>query len=224
MSKIEIACFNIEAARIAQQHGADRVEFCADMQVGGTSPDLQETEIVRHELKIALNVMVRPRGGNFVYSEEEFTQMQKDIALYDALGVDGFVFGILDSSGNIDRQRNQALVRLAGGKPCTFHRAFDEVTDSIEALEHVIDCGFTTVLTSGCAPNVDLGKQELERLIRQARSRIVIMPGGGLRSTNVARIRQETGAEFFHSSAITDGTETAVAEEVKALVKAVKLY
>jgi len=223
MPKIEIACFNIEAARIAQQYGADRVEFCTNMQVGGTSPDLQETEIVRRELKITLNVMVRPRGGNFVYSDHEFTQMQKDITLYDALGVDGFVFGVLDSAGNIDRRRNWALVRLAGGKPCTFHRAFDEVTDSIEALEDIIDCGFTTVLTSGCAPNVDLGKEELKRLVQQARSRIVIMPGGGLRSTNIGHIWQETGTEYFHSSAITDGTETAVAEEVAALVKAVKL-
>lgn len=221
MSKIEIACFNIEAARIAQQHGADRVEFCADMQVGGTTPDLKETEIVRRELHIILHVMIRPRGGNFVYTAHEFAQMQEDILLYNALGVDGFVFGLLDIAGNIDKQRNKALVDLADGKPCTFHRAFDEVSDSAQALEDIIDCGFTTVLTSGCAPNVDVGREELKRLVQQAQGRIAIMPGGGLRSTNIERIWQETGATYFHSSAITDGSETAVAEEVKALVKAV---
>ncbi|MBD1425339.1 copper homeostasis protein CutC [Sphingobacterium arenae] len=221
MSKIEIACFNIEAARIAQQHGADRVEFCADMQVGGTTPDLRETEIVRRELHIALHVMIRPRGGNFVYSMQEFAQMKNDILTYNALGADGFVFGILDEAGNIDKQKNNALVELAGGKPCTFHRAFDEVSDSVQALEDIIACGFTTVLTSGCAPNVVSGQEELKRLVQQARDRITIMPGGGLRSTNIKRIWQDTDAAYFHSSAITDGSETAVGEEVKALVKAV---
>lgn len=222
MPKIEIACFNVEAARIAQQHGADRVEFCADMPLGGTSPDWQETETVRRELRIALHVMIRPRGGSFVYTEAEFAQMQMDVLKYEALGVDGFVFGILDAAGNIDKQQNNALVQLAGGKPCTFHRAFDEVSDSTQALEDIISCGFRTVLTSGCAPNVDLGQDELKRLVQQARGRIVIMPGGGLRSTNIGRIWRETGAEYFHSSAIIDGSETAVATEVQALVKAAK--
>lgn len=222
MPKIEIACFNIEAARIAQRHGADRVEFCADMQVGGTTPNLQETEILRRELHIPVHVMIRPRGGDFVYSAEEFAQMKNDILTYSTLGVDGFVFGLLDTGGNIDKQQNKALVELAGGKPCTFHRAFDEVSDSAQALEDIIACGFTTVLTSGCAPNVDLGQEELKRLVQQACDRIAIMPGGGLRSTNIERIWRETGAAYFHSSAITDGSETAVAEEVNALVKVVR--
>ncbi|PRD56372.1 copper homeostasis protein CutC [Sphingobacterium gobiense] len=222
MPKIEIACFNIEATQIAQQHGADRVEFCADMPLGGTTPDFQETEIVRRALHINLHVMIRPRGGNFVYTADEFTQMQEEILLFNTLGVDGFVFGFLDIAGNIDKQQNSVLVELAGGKPCTFHRAFDEVSDSAQALEDIIACGFTTVLTSGCAPNVDLGLEELKRLVQQARGRLGIMPGGGLRSTNIGRIWQETDAAYFHSSAITDGSETAVATEVQALVKAVK--
>ncbi|PRD47141.1 copper homeostasis protein CutC [Sphingobacterium haloxyli] len=223
MPKIEIACFNLEATGIAQQHGADRVEFCADMSLGGTTPNLRETEIARRALHINLHVMIRPRGGNFVYTAHEFAQMRKAITLYNNLGVDGFVFGVLDAMGNIDKQRNSALVELAGEKPCTFHRAFDEVTDSVQALEDIIACGFNTVLTSGCASNVDLGQEELKRLVQQARGRIVVMPGGGLRSTNIGRVWQETGAEYFHSSAITDGSETAVATEVQALVKAVKL-
>src|SRR5690606_30621506 len=156
-----------------------------------------------------------------VYSMQEFAQMKNDILTYNALGVDGFVFGILDATGNIDKQQNRVLVELAGGKPCTFHRAFDEVSDSVQALEDIIACGFTTVLTSGCAPNVVSGQEELKRLVQQARDRITIMPGGGLRSTNIKRIWQDTDAAYFHSSAITDGSETAVGEEVKALVKAV---
>lgn len=222
MPKLEIACFNIEAARIAQKYGANRVELCADMQVGGISPSMEETKTVRENLHITVYVMVRPRGGDFVYSADEFIQMQEKILTYDTLGVDGFVFGILDAAGNIDKKRNNALVKLAGGKPCTFHRAFDEVSDSDQALEDIIDCGFSTVLTSGCAPNVNLGQSELKRLIRQARGRIVIMPGGGLRSTNIDRIWKETGADYFHSSAITDGSETAVGTEVQALARAVK--
>lgn len=221
--KIEIACFNRASARIAQQHGADRVEFCMDIQAGGVSPDMDETRVLRQELHLPLYVMIRPRGGNFVYSPDEFAQMQTEIIKYEALGVDGFVFGILDTAGNIDMARNRRLIRLAGHKPCTFHRAFDEVADPIQALEDVINCGFTTLLTSGCKTNVDAGQTELGCIIRQAEHRIVVMPGGGLRSTDITRIRNETGAIYFHSSAITDGSETAVSAEVQALVEALKL-
>ena len=222
MSKLEIACFNIEAARIAQDNGADRVEFCSEMLLGGTSPDVEETEIVRGLLHIKLHVMVRPRGGNFVYTAEEFSKMRSDITRYNNLGVDGFVFGLLDHKGKIDIQRNKELVELAAGKPCTFHRAFDEVPDSDQALEEVISCGFKTVLTSGCAPNVDMGIDVLSQLVKQGQNRITIMPGGGLRSSNIEHILKRTGATYFHSSAITDNSETAVAEEVQALVKSLR--
>lgn len=217
MGKVEIACFNVEAAIIAKDNGADRVELCAEMTLGGTTPALADIELVRKAIAIDLNVMIRPRGGDFVYSSEEFEQMKEEIKAIKSLGVDGLVFGILNSDSTVDVARNKELVDLADPLPCTFHRAFDEVADMDVALEDVISCGFKTILTSGCEPNVNLGLNNLKHLVSQAAGRIVIMPGGGLRSTNVEHIVAVSGAQYVHSSAITDGTETAVAAEVQAL-------
>lgn len=217
MTKVEIACFNADAAIIANNNGADRVELCAQMVLGGTTPSLEDVLKVREAIAIDLNVMIRPRGGDFVYSEEEFEQMKRDIVDVKALGVDGLVFGILTADNEVDIERNKSLVAIAHPLPCTFHRAFDQVSMRIKSLEDVISCGFKTILTSGGEPNVDLGLNNLKELVEWADGRIVIMPGGGLRSTNVKHILDVSGANYVHSSAITDGTETAVAEEVRAI-------
>lgn len=217
MAKLEIACFNLTSAGIAQANGADRVELCAEMELGGTTPELDDVGEARQMLDINLNVMIRPRGGNFVYGEDEFVQMKEDIILAKKIGVDGFVFGILHEDNTVNVLQNKLLVELAAPLPCTFHRAFDEVADMQQALEDVISCGFSTILTSGGQPNVDLGLAQLTELVRLANGRISIMPGGGLRSTNVEHIADTSGASYFHSSAITDGSDTAVAEEVLAL-------
>ena len=161
--------------------------------------------------------MIRPRGGNFEYSEEEFQQMKAEIRQFKAIGVNGFVFGILNHDKSINLQQNTELVELAKPLPCTFHRAFDEVRDVFLALEQVIQCGFSTVLTSGTMPNVVEGITVLKQLVEKANNRITIMSGGGLRSSNINLIQQQTSAGFYHSSAITDGSETANLEEVKAL-------
>jgi copper homeostasis protein len=187
------------------------------MEVGGTTPALRDIAEVRALLHIDLNVMIRPRGGDFVYSEEEFAQMKQEVTAIKAMGVDGLVFGVLNADNTIDVQRNRELLDLAAPLPCTFHRAFDAVLNKEHALEDVIQCGFTTILTSGCELNVDFGLNNLIELVRLASDRITIMPGGGLRSTNIADIASKTGTHYFHSSAITDGSDTAVAEEVKAL-------
>ena len=217
MAKLEIACFNIEAAKIAQEYGADRVELCAEMELGGTTPSIEDIKSTRELLTIELNVMIRPRGGNFVYSPDEFMQMKKDIEDIKALGVDGLVFGILNEDNTVNVAQNKELVELAYPLPCTFHRAFDDISDIEISLEEVIACGFKTILTSGCEPNVDKGLENLSTLVKLAANRIVIMPGGGLRSTNVGKVLRETGASYFHSSAITDGRDTAVGDEVRAL-------
>lgn len=217
MAKIEIASFNQRAALIAQDNGADRIEFCAGMEVGGTTPTLEEVAALRKQIFIDLNVMIRPRGGDFVYTEEEFVQMKKDLLQIKELGVDGFVFGILRSDNTVDVERNSVLISLAYPLPCTFHRAFDDVLDMNKALEDVISCDFKTILTSGCEPNVMEGLINLKALVQAAAGRIVIMPGGGLRSTNIETVLRETKALYFHSSAITDGGDTAVASEVKML-------
>lgn len=215
MKKIEIACFNLESALIAQKTGADRVELCADMSVGGTTPTIEIIQQVREHLNIDLYVMIRPRGGNFVYSDSEFEQMKSEIETIKKLGVNGFVFGILkEDDTTINIEQNKALVELAKPFPCTFHRAFDEVLDYKQALEDVISCGFSTILTSGTFPNVMEGKEVLKQLVIQAKNRIEIMPGGGLRSTNISALNEMVSANWYHSSAITDGSEIANPEEI----------
>ena len=217
MKKIEIACFNLESALIAQKAGADRVELCADMLVGGTTPIIETIQQARKHLTIDLYVMIRPRGGNFVCSEAEFEQMKLEIETIKKLGVNGFVFGILNKDKTINIEQNKALLELAKPFPCTFHRAFDEVLNVDKALEDVISCKFSTILTSGTFPNVMEGKEVLKQLVIQANNRIEIMPGGGLRSTNVLELNEMVNANWFHSSAITDGSEIASPEEIMQL-------
>lgn len=215
--QLEIACFNLQSAIIAQENGADRVELCANMNEGGTTPDFEITEAARKELKIKLNVMIRPRGGDFVYSDAEFEQMKTEIQQFKKLNLDGFVFGILDKDGNVNKEQNSELVALAHPVPCTFHRAFDVVANVSESLESIIECGFKTILTSGQEKNVVEGIDVLAELVRKADNRIIIMPGGGLRSSNIGLLKEKTNAIFYHSSAIVDPGETANGEEVKAL-------
>ncbi|SHM19281.1 copper homeostasis protein CutC [Flavobacterium xinjiangense] len=216
-SKLEIACFNRESAIIAQENGADRVELCANMKEGGTTPDFEITKAVRNVLSIDLNVMIRPRGGNFVYSDGEFEQMKTEIEQFKKLNVDGFVFGILKEDGSVNKEQNKELVALAHPLPCTFHRAFDVVKVINQSLESVIECGFKTILTSAQEKNVVEGIYVLAVLVGKANNRIAIMPGGGLRSSNIALLKQKTNASFYHSSAITDSSETANGDEVKLL-------
>ncbi|MFN7046091.1 MAG: copper homeostasis protein CutC [Flavobacterium sp.] len=219
MKKIEIACFNLDSAIIAQNSGADRLELCADMSVGGTTPTIEIINQAREHLNIDLYVMIRPRGGNFVYSEAEFEQMKSEIEAIKKLGVNGFVFGILKDDNTINIEQNKVLVELSKPFPCTFHRAFDVVLDCEKALEDVISCGFSTILTSGTFPNVMEGKEVLKQLVIQAKNRIEIMPGGGLRSTNISELDEMVNANWYHSSAITDGSEIASPEEIFQLKK-----
>ena len=221
--KIEIACFNLESAIIAQKAGADRVELCADMLEGGITPAIEIIQIARENLSIDINVMIRPRGGNFVYSNSEFEQMKSEIEIIKKLGVNGFVFGILNEDKSINVDQNKELVELAKPFPCTFHRAFDEVLDYEQALEDVISFGFSTILTSGTFPNVMEGKEVLKQLVIQANNRIEIMPGGGLRSANISALDEMVNANWYHSSAITDGSETASLDEIIQLKKNLKI-
>jgi copper homeostasis protein len=217
MKKLEIACFNLESALIAQKAGADRVELCANISSGGTTPSTEITQQVRELLTINLYVMIRPRGGSFVYSDAEFEQMKLEIETFKKLGVNGFVFGILNKDKTINIEQNLVLVDLAKPLPCTFHRAFDEVADYEQAFEDIISCRFSTLLTSGTFPNVMEGKNVLKRLVIQAKKRIEIMPGGGLRSTNILELNKIVNASWHHTSAITDKSEWANFNEIIAI-------
>lgn len=214
-NQLEIACFNYDSAIIAQESGADRIELCDNMQLGGTTPNTIMGTRVREALTIKMHVIIRPRGGDFVYTEEEFAEMKQDIQRFKEIGVDGFVFGILNNDGSVNKSQNEELVQLASPLSCTFHRAFD-VVDSIEkGLEDVIDCGFQTILTSGRGKNVEEGILDLELIQKLAKDRIVIMPGGGLRSSNIKMLKEKLQPTFYHSSAITNQTETADPDEIK---------
>ncbi|MEJ5105390.1 copper homeostasis protein CutC [Chryseobacterium sp. MYb328] len=217
MSKIEIACFNPESAIIAFENGVDRIELCSGLSEGGTTPDFESTKSLREKINIPIFVMIRPRGGDFTYSDTEFEQMKTDLTALKLLNVDGFVFGILDENDEVNKAQNKILVELASPLPCTFHRAFDRANGLEESLEKVIECGFTTILTSGQKPNVSEGKENLKKLVALSNGRIEILVGGGLRSSNIEGIREATKAGYFHSSAITDGGSFANPDEVVAL-------
>lgn len=216
-SKLEIACFNLESAIVAQANGADRIEFCTNRNAGGITPDLEIFKMVRHKVTIDMYVMIRPRSGNFVYSDFELEQMKASIVMFKEAKADGFVFGVLKANGSVHQQQNCELVALAKPLPCTFHRAFDEVENTAEALESILKCGFKTVLTSGQAENSVDGIEVLATLIKKAGNRIAIMPGGGLRSSNLELLKVKMGNRFYHSSAIVDSGEIANGEEIQAI-------
>ena len=213
---LEIACFNKESALIASRAGADRIEFCAGFEVGGTTPSLHDYMELKKEITIPIFVMIRTRGGDFCYNNEEFQQMKNQLLEFKKVGADGFVFGILDGNLEVNFIQNKELVELADGIPCTFHRAFDRVKDYHKSLEEIINCGFKTILTSGTKSNVSEGKEILKTLIKISNERIDILCGGGLRSTNISEIKNYTKAKNFHSSGIVNGI-LPDAEEIKKM-------
>ena len=213
---LEIACFDKESAIIASRAGADRIEFCAGFEVGGTTPSLHDLMELKKEITIPIFVMIRTRGGDFCYNNEEFQQMKNQLLEFKKVGADGFVFGILDGNLEVNFIQNKELVELADGIPCTFHRAFDRVKDYHKSLEEIINCGFKTILTSGTKSNVSEGKEILKTLIKISNERIDILCGGGLRSTNISEIKNYTKAKNFHSSGIVNGI-LPDAEEIKKM-------
>lgn len=221
-AQLEIACFDLESAITADAAGADRIELCENLAEGGTTPSWEMVLEAKDRIKTEIFVMIRPRGGDFCYNEEEFEQMKNDIVMYKRLGVQGYVFGILTEDMEVDIARNKDLVEFAYPFPCTFHRAFDRTKNVFESLQTIIDLGFQTILTSGAADNVLDGMDSLKALVAKADGRICIMPGGGLRSSNIALIKKETGAEYFHSSAIVDASLQADQNEIQLLKKEMK--
>ncbi len=198
---LEIAVFNYQSALLASQAGADRLELCADAAEGGTTPSYGTLKMVREKIDIPVFPIIRPRGGDFFFTDEEFSIMKKEIALCKELQFEGVVIGALHTDATIQKTYTATLVGLAYPMEVTFHRAFDRALEPLQALEDIIECGCTRILTSGQVPNAFDGKELIKSLIEQAADRIIIMPGSGVRASNILELANYTQAQEFHSSA-----------------------
>ena len=199
--RVEICVDSAAGALAAQQGGADRVELCDNLLEGGTTPSAGCIKVARRALKIGLHVIIRPRGGDFLYNEEEMEVMREDIRLARGLGADGVVIGCLTAEGEVDRARTVELIALARPLKVTFHRAFDMSRDPRQALEALIALGVERVLTSGQEATCLEGLEVIAALREQAAGRIIVMPGGGITPANVQRIVAATGVTEVHLSA-----------------------
>ena len=198
---VEVCANGVESCIAAQAGGADRVELCAGIPEGGTTPSYGEIKVARRVLTTTrLHVIIRPRGGDFLYSDLEVERMAADIAACRDLGVDGVVFGCLNADGTIDVEKNRYLMECSRGMSVTFHRAFDRTANPEQALETIIDLGFDRVLTSGQQPRAIQGIDLLAQLNRQAAGRIRLMAGSGVTEQNIRDIREATGLTEFHFS------------------------
>ncbi|MDW5418398.1 copper homeostasis protein CutC [Iodobacter sp. CM08] len=198
---LEICAGSITSCLAAQEGGAHRVEFCDNLLEGGTTPSFGQIAVARERLWIGLNVIIRPRGGDFLYTDLEYEVMQRDIIACKKLGVDGVVIGILTADGDVDIARCKALVEQATPMHVTFHRAFDVARDPFKALEDVIATGCKRLLSSGQAATATAGAALLKELQQVAGERLVVMPGAGVRSNNIAELVATTGCVEFHTSA-----------------------
>jgi copper homeostasis protein len=197
---VEICVDSTASALAAERGGAHRVELCGDLLEGGITPSAGLIETVRKKVRIGVNVIIRPRGGDFCYTTDEFESMKRDVLTAKELGADGVVFGILKEDGHIDTARTRCLVELARPLNSTFHRAFDMSVDLNQALEDVIHSGITRVLTSGGEQNAEDGIATVAGLVTAAKNRVAVMVGGGIRETNVRHILAETGAREIHAN------------------------
>jgi len=201
MIRIEICAGSLASALAAQEGGAYRIELCDNLKEGGTTPSYAQIVLARKYLDIKLYPIIRPRGGDFLYSDLEFEIMKMDIEQCRELGCDGVVFGILKKDGQIDCERCLELKGIAGNMGTTFHRAFDRCKDPFQALEDIIEMGFERILTSGMENTAIKGALLISKLVVQAKDRIIIMPGAGIRPDNLKQLIQVTGASEFHTSA-----------------------
>lgn len=197
---IEICAGSIASALAAQEGGANRIELCDNLSEGGTTPSIGMITTVKKLLQIPVYVLIRPRAGDFLYTDAELDSMEADIDFCKIAGVDGFVFGVLDADGNVDEERNRRLIETAYPLPCTFHRAFDVCASPFDALEAIIECGFTRLLSSGQQASAPAGAALLGELVKRAGDRLIIMPGGGIREENAAALVKETRAVEYHAS------------------------
>ncbi|MGO9650403.1 MAG: copper homeostasis protein CutC [Terriglobales bacterium] len=213
---LEICCGSIDDAIQAEKGGADRVELCSALFLGGLTPSIGTIQEAESRLKIPVMVMVRPRGGGFCYTEAEVATMERDAEAAIDCGADGVVFGLLEDDGKIDVKRTKRMRQLIGKRQAVFHRAFDVTPDPFKALEQLVDLGITRILTSGQKDTVPEGVELIAELIERAGRRIEILPGGGgLRPFNMQEIVERTGCRQVHMtawSAVRDSSTHARSE------------
>ena len=217
---LERCCTTVEQVREAAENGAGRVELCVCLEVGGVTPPedlIRDAVSVVAAERMAVNVLVRPRGGDFVYDEREAEQMVETIRACRRLGVDGVVIGALTPEGNVDVPLMRRLMAAAGAQPrrlsVTFHRAFDRAAEPFGALEDVIALGCDRLLTSGQQPTAPEGSELIRRLVSAAAGRIIIMPGSGVTPQNIAGLAACTGAVEFHGTRLAAKDNGALAEK-----------
>jgi len=198
---LEIAANSVASALAAQEGGAGRVELCTALELGGLTPSHAQIALARERLRIPLVVLIRPRAGDFLYSELECETMQRDIETCAALGCDGVVLGVLDAEGRVDTARCRPLIAAAGKLGVTFHRAFDLSRDPAQALEDIVALGCERILTSGTQASAVDGAALIRDLVTQAAGRLAVMPGAGVTAQNIAALAAATGAHEFHASA-----------------------
>ena len=219
--KLEVIGFTIEGCIIAQSTGVHRIELCDNPEEGGTTASYGFIKEARKKLQIDLFPIIRPRGGDFLYNDDEFEIMKTDIKVCKDLGCDGVVIGMLTADNKVDKRRCRLLVEQAYPLSVTFHRAFDKTIDPFEAIKDIIEIGCERILTSGQKPNAVEGKEMIAHLIRSADDRIIIMPGSGIRSDNIVAIAETTDATEFHSSARikTENKISVDKQEVEEMLK-----
>ena len=196
---LEISVETAEIALAAERGGAQRIELCTELRLGGLTPGEELMRRTRELVRVPIFAMIRPRAGNFVYSAQDHAHTHRDIAAAKRFGMDGVVLGVLTENRQADIDRTRGLVKLAEPLPVTFHRAFDDVADLDTALEAVIETGAARILTSGGAPTAPQGLGVLAKLVAAAGNRITIVPGSGINASNILEVAQVTQAREFHS-------------------------
>jgi copper homeostasis protein len=196
---LEISVESVEAAMAAERGGAQRIEFCSDAKQGGTTPSDELLLAVRERVSLPILSMIRPRDGNFFYSDAEFAAMKREIDAAKKFQMDGVVLGLLSADGHVDVRRTKQLAERASPLPVTFHRAFDECSDLERSLEDVINAGAARLLTSGGKATAPEALEVLGELVRMAGERLIVMPGSGLHPGNIREAVAKTSAREYHA-------------------------
>lgn len=200
---LEAPVFTVEAALMAAEFGVHRLELCSDFGEGGETPSVGTLSFLKEKISIPIFVMIRPRGGDFVYTSDELEVMRRDIRILKSFGADGFVFGVLDQEGDVDQEACRTLLNEADGSPCTFHRAFDICRNKEEAIETLISLGFKRILTSGGENTATAGLSNILQYMKQAAGRIIILPGGGSKVEHIRPLKASGELKEIHASCKT---------------------